>query len=144
MVLEISQSAALSQQDLQGQDMTLAGLNAQTNLTRLQLLYWIGQSFRPDVPIFSTIYTYKILGKVYRDHFNRAFQALVLHSVALRTIIEEREGRPQQRILSARRSNSITWISPANEIPRSTLTPGYPGAPVNCSPWISVCMIRPW
>jgi len=73
-----------------------ADLYGRSNLTRLQILYWVGQSLRRDTPIFNTIYTYTGEGGVERERFERRLRD-VLESDALRMVIEEKEGVPQQR-----------------------------------------------
>ena len=72
-------------------------LYGRSNLTRLQMLYWVGQSLRRDAPIFNTIYTYTVKGAVERGRFEQAFAGMVLESDALRMVIEEEAGVPQQR-----------------------------------------------
>ncbi len=75
-------------------------LYQRSNLSRLQLLYWVGQKLRADAPIFNTILTFTIQGPVDYSHFQRAFQALLDHSDALRTVIEESDGIPQRRVMA--------------------------------------------
>jgi thioesterase domain-containing protein/acyl carrier protein len=75
-------------------------LYERSNLTRLQVLYWVSQSLRRETQIYNTIYTYSILGAVDCDHFTRAFQTLVQQSDSFRTIINEEDGIPQQRVMN--------------------------------------------
>jgi thioesterase domain-containing protein/acyl carrier protein len=72
-------------------------LYGRSNLTRLQILYWVGQSLRRGEPVFNTIYAYEVKGAVEREAFERAFEGMVMESDALRMVIEEDEGVPQQR-----------------------------------------------
>ncbi len=72
-------------------------LYSRSNLTRLQLLYWVGQSLKGELPVFNTIYAYKVKGAVERGAFERAFEGMVLESDAMRMVVEEEEGVPQQR-----------------------------------------------
>ncbi len=74
-------------------------LYSRSNLTRLQLLYWVGQSLKGDLPVFNTIYAYKVKGAVERGAFERAFEGMVLESDAMRMVVEEEDGVPQQRDL---------------------------------------------
>jgi thioesterase domain-containing protein/acyl carrier protein len=74
-------------------------LYSRSNLTRLQLLYWVGQSLKRDLPVFNTIYAYKVKGAVERGAFERAFEGMVLESDAMRMVVEEEDGVPQQRDL---------------------------------------------
>ncbi|MEW6406571.1 MAG: alpha/beta fold hydrolase, partial [Chloroflexota bacterium] len=71
-----------------------------SNLTRLQLLFWVGQRLRPETPLFNTIQIFTIPTAVEPSRFQRAFQALLDHSDALRTVLEEKEGVPQQKVIS--------------------------------------------
>jgi thioesterase domain-containing protein len=70
-----------------------------SNLTRLQALYWVGHSTRAAVPIFNTIYTFTIHGHVEPTHFERAFLSLAQQSDAFRYVFEKEEGVPQQKLL---------------------------------------------
>ena len=71
----------------------------QSNLTRSQLLIWLGQRLNPEAPLYNMVHTFTIKGVINPVKFRQAFQALVDRSDALRTIIEEIEGVPQQRVL---------------------------------------------
>lgn len=73
-------------------------LYERSNLTRLQLLYWLGQNLRPESPLFNTILVFKILSEVDESAFQRAFQATIEHSDALRTVIDEIGGIPQRMV----------------------------------------------
>lgn len=75
-------------------------LYQRSNLTRLQLLYWMGQNLRPDSPLFSNILIFNINTEVDHERFQRAFQATLDHSDALRTVIEEVDGIPQRKVCS--------------------------------------------
>jgi len=77
----------------------LAGSSESTNLTKNQLLMWMDQKSRPDVPLYNIAITYSIAGKVDREHFQKAFQTLLDHSDTLRIVIEEKAGVPRQRVL---------------------------------------------
>jgi len=74
-------------------------LYAGSNLTRNQLLIWTGQKLRPDAPIYNSALSFVIHGKIAQESFQRAFQTLVNSSDALRTVIEERDGIPRQRVI---------------------------------------------
>lgn len=71
-----------------------------SNLTRLQLLFWVGQRLRPEIPLFNTIHIFTIPTDVNPGRFQRAFQVLLDHSDALCTVLEEAEGVPQQKVSS--------------------------------------------
>ncbi|MCI0660912.1 MAG: amino acid adenylation domain-containing protein, partial [Acidobacteria bacterium] len=77
-------------------------LYERSNLTRNQLLIWIGQRLQPDLPLYNnSAYTFLLSSKIDRLHFQKAFQTLVNSSDALRTIIEEIDGAPRQRVLDS-------------------------------------------
>lgn len=68
----------------------------ESNLTKLQFLYWISQVMRPDAAFLNTVIIFDIPGKVDEAAFHLAFEALVKHSDALRTVIVENDGTPQR------------------------------------------------
>jgi amino acid adenylation domain-containing protein len=70
-----------------------------SNLTKHQWLVWLGQKLHPEVPLYNMVVTFTLSGKVDRGHFQKAFQTLVNSSDALRTVIEETDGAPQQKVL---------------------------------------------
>ncbi|HEY2989059.1 MAG TPA: condensation domain-containing protein, partial [Candidatus Binatia bacterium] len=74
-----------------------------SNLTRHQLLIWLGQKFEPDVPLYNVAVTFTLSGGLDPGHFRKAFQTLIDSSDALRTVIEEMDGVPQQRVLESLR-----------------------------------------
>ena len=71
----------------------------ETNLTNSQFLMWLGQKLNPDVPLYNMIQTFTIRGVIDFDRFKQAFEQVVQGSDALRTIINEVNGVPQQQIL---------------------------------------------
>ncbi|MCI0419792.1 MAG: condensation domain-containing protein [Acidobacteria bacterium] len=74
-------------------------LYAGSNLTRNQLLIWTGQKLRPGVPFYDVVFTFLIPCEIDPARFQKAFQTLVNSSDALRTVIEEIDGVPRQRVL---------------------------------------------
>ncbi|GAB4262796.1 MAG: hypothetical protein Kow0080_00460 [Candidatus Promineifilaceae bacterium] len=71
-----------------------------SNLTRLQLLYWVGQALRPDAPIFTGALAFTLSGPLDEARFRKAFAAVVAESDALRTIITIGvDGIPQQIVV---------------------------------------------
>jgi amino acid adenylation domain-containing protein len=72
-------------------------LLAQSNLTRGQFLMWMGQQMNPDVPLYNVVHSYLIEGQIDVGAFQEAFQALVDQNDALRTVIVEVNGVPQQK-----------------------------------------------
>ena len=75
---------------------------ADSNLTASQWLIWVGQKLYPDQPLYNMAMTFDIGGRLNTQRFVRAFQGLVDSSDAMRTVVEEVEGVPQQRIVSGR------------------------------------------
>ena len=71
-----------------------------SNLTKDQLLRWVGQKLWPDVPIYNIAYTFTISSEIKYEHFQKAFQTLINSSDALRTVIQEIDGAPQQRAVA--------------------------------------------
>lgn len=70
-----------------------------SNLTRLQVLYWVGQKMRPASPLFNAILSFAIKGRVDESRFISAFQILLRRSDALRSVIKEIDGVPQLSLL---------------------------------------------
>lgn len=75
------------------------GLYSQTNLTSLQLLYWISQQMRPDSPFLNTCLAFHIHGELDPRRFVWAFQKLIQHSDAFRMVFDDIRGIPRQRVL---------------------------------------------
>ena len=95
------------------------GVNS--NLTTLQLLYWIGQSLRPKSPLFSVVVTFRWNGFIDEKLFSEAFAAVVQQSDALRTVIREEAGVPQ-RIILAEPPQPLRFLDFSEEIdPEATL-----------------------
>ncbi len=72
----------------------------QSNLTQNQFLMWLGQQMNPDVPLYNVVHTFTIHGMLDIDAFGRAFQALVDHNDAFRTIFVAENGVPRQEIIA--------------------------------------------
>ena len=70
----------------------------QSNLTRLQLLYWASQKLRPHAPVFNSTLVFTIDGPIDPAHFDSAWKTLLEETDALRTVIDEVDGLPRQRI----------------------------------------------
>jgi thioesterase domain-containing protein len=81
-----------------------------SNLTRLQLLFWVGQQLRPEVPLFNAINIFTIPTAVDPSRFQKAFQTLLDHSDALRTVLEEKKGIPQQRVIEGGFSDPLDYF----------------------------------
>ena len=72
-----------------------------SNLTRYQMLIWAGQMLHSDTAMFINAGYSIIPIAVDRRHFQRAIEALIKRSDALRTVFEEKDGVPQQRVLDS-------------------------------------------
>lgn len=70
-----------------------------SNLTKAQLVFWLGQKLNPDVPLYNNALGLIIPIRLDAEFFQQAFQKLVQQSDALRTVIEVVEGVPRQRVL---------------------------------------------
>jgi len=81
-------------------DLELERLVEQTNLSKNQLLVWTGQKLFSEVPLYNTAATLTIDKRVDPERFDKAFSKLIAKSDALRTVIEEIDGLPHQRVLS--------------------------------------------
>lgn len=75
------------------------GQDARGNLTNTQFLIWLGQQLNPEAPLYNMIVTFDFEGSIDLAAFRHAFQETVDNSDALRTIIENRDGTPHQRVL---------------------------------------------
>jgi hypothetical protein len=71
-----------------------------SNLTQDQLLIWADQKLQPDVPLYNLAAIFTIQEEIDQYHFRRAFQTLVNCSETMRTVIEEMDGVPQQRVIA--------------------------------------------
>jgi amino acid adenylation domain-containing protein len=77
-----------------------ADISELSNLTRSQFLIWLGQKLAPNDPLYNMIFSFTIRGEIEPEAFRYAFQALIDRSDALRTVIDEHQGIPSQRVLS--------------------------------------------
>ncbi|HET9317367.1 MAG TPA: condensation domain-containing protein, partial [Vicinamibacteria bacterium] len=76
-----------------------AGLAERSNLTLSQLMFWLGQKLQPSSPIFTMVTTFAIHGRVDTAAFGAAVDAVFQGSDALRTVVREVDGVPQQSLL---------------------------------------------
>jgi amino acid adenylation domain-containing protein len=83
----------------------LAELYDHSNLTRNQLIVWLGQKLNGDTPLYNIPYIMNLSGHVEPDHIRNAWRSIVNSSDALRTVFEEDEdGAIHQRVLP-----SVEW-----------------------------------
>jgi thioesterase domain-containing protein len=76
-----------------------SGTVAESNLTDLQYLYWIGHQLRPSATHFNNAFSFTFHTPICSELFARAFGATVCEYDALRTIFKEALGVPQQVVL---------------------------------------------
>ncbi|MEM1126998.1 MAG: amino acid adenylation domain-containing protein [Bacteroidota bacterium] len=67
-------------------------------LTTNQLLMWTGQKLHPTVPLYNMVHTFEITGALDPVLLERAWQALLDRSDALRTVVLDTETTPVQHI----------------------------------------------
>lgn len=70
-----------------------------SNLTKLQMIYWVGQSLRPNSPLFNVIVTFRLNTPIDVALFSEAFATVVKGSDAMRTVVREQDGVPWRTIL---------------------------------------------
>src|SRR5262249_20740304 len=70
-----------------------------SNLTKHQILIWLGQKLHPDVPLYNLCVPFTIPAAIDIEQFQQGFQTLIDRTDVLRTVIEEIDGVPQQRVL---------------------------------------------
>lgn len=70
-----------------------------SNLTKLQMIYWVGQSLRPRSPLFNVIVTFRLNAPIDVKLFSEAFASVARGSDALRTVVHEEAGVPRRIIL---------------------------------------------
>lgn len=73
----------------------------QSNLTEGQLLFWFSHKYQPEAQLYfdRVVTAFTINGQLDRRHFGAAFQKLIRNSDALRTVIVDANGIPQQKVL---------------------------------------------
>lgn len=76
--------------------------NAETvDLTRSQLLLYVGQQLAPDVPLYNMALAFTIRGPLDLDRFQVAWQTAFDQTDALRTVFTEESGTARQKVLPA-------------------------------------------
>lgn len=70
-----------------------------SNLTKNQILFWVGQKLHPSAPLFNMINSFTIRSRIQPALLREGFQSLVNACDALRTVIYELDGVPQQKVL---------------------------------------------
>ncbi|MFA6242478.1 MAG: condensation domain-containing protein, partial [Candidatus Hydrogenedentales bacterium] len=70
-----------------------------SNLTRAQLVFYLGQKLQPTIPLYNNAMVLYIPQAIDPALFARVFQKAIDNTGALRTVIEVVDGAPQQRVL---------------------------------------------
>ena len=69
-----------------------------SGMTRNQALIWLGQEANPDLPVFNEMLVSVIDGVVRHDLFDRAVQAAIDATAALRTVFRRIDGAPVREV----------------------------------------------
>ncbi len=75
-------------------------LEARSNLTRSQFLIWAGQKLAPGNPLYNMGWRFDLPLALNAESFTRAFDNVVQRCDTLRTVVEEVDGTPRQRVLA--------------------------------------------
>ncbi|MEM6963214.1 MAG: amino acid adenylation domain-containing protein [Bacteroidota bacterium] len=70
------------------------------DLTRSQLLIWTGQQISPSSPMYNMALAFELPTQIDETKFVLAFQKLLALCDAMRTVFVEKDGKPQQKILT--------------------------------------------
>ena len=94
---------------------------ANSNLTKLQMIYWVGQSLRPNSPLFNVIVTFRLRTLLDVNVFSEAFASVVRSSDSLRTLIVDEDGVPK-RVIVAEPPEPLEVLDFSSELdPEATL-----------------------
>ncbi|MBE9028849.1 amino acid adenylation domain-containing protein [filamentous cyanobacterium LEGE 11480] len=78
-----------------------AQLAGQSNLTTAQQLLWLGQKLAPESLLYNMAFLFTFDTAIDPTHFQAAWQKLLQCSHTLRSVIEEVDGVPQQRVMQS-------------------------------------------
>jgi amino acid adenylation domain-containing protein len=94
--------------------MTAYGIDRERgNLTNTQFLIWMGQKLNPNAPLYNMILAFDYESEIDIARFCRAFEHVVASSDALRTVVEEVDSAPMQRVLPSM-SNAVEVVDLSN------------------------------
>ena len=71
-------------------------MEQKSNLSRSQILIWLGQAVERKAPLYNSAFAWRLTGDLDIDRFTVAFNQLVIDCDALRTVFEERDSIPVQ------------------------------------------------
>jgi amino acid adenylation domain-containing protein len=92
-----------------------------TGLTRNQFFIWLGKEAAPELPLFNELTVFVLDGRIDRSCFDRAVQAVVDETDALRTIVRRVDGLPRAEVLGRLSSPSSYLDLSAEENPDDAL-----------------------
>ena len=95
----MAQSTTENSTEIAGRSVAPQSVYELSNLTKHQLLIWVDQKLLPGTPVYNNAFTFTFSGQLDPQHFQRAFQAIVDRSDALRTVFDETDGIPQQCVM---------------------------------------------
>lgn len=78
----------------------LGNIREASNLTELQLLYWVGHQLRPSAAHFNNAFAFTFSTAIDPHLFQQAFATAVTEHDVLRTLIHAPEGVPQQQVVT--------------------------------------------
>ncbi|MDJ0579751.1 non-ribosomal peptide synthetase [Crocosphaera sp.] len=78
----------------------MSDIAEKSNLTTSQFMLWLGQKLAPTAPIYNMVLAFTINGEINSLLFQKVFQILINKSDILRTVIEEVNNIPQQKVQS--------------------------------------------
>ena len=84
---------------LQANESAIIEIYRQSNLTQNQILIWLGHKLHFHKPFYNNAVIFTFSKPIIVENFQKAWELLVNSSDTLRTIIEEINGIPQQKVL---------------------------------------------
>ena len=70
-------------------------------LTQSQFSIWMGQKLNPESPLYNMAHVFNIYTSINIEAFKEAFNQLIEHSDALRTVFYDENGEPYQKVHSS-------------------------------------------
>ena len=77
---------------------SIEDLQRRSDLSRSQLLMWLGQEIDPDVPLYNMIQTFRFAGRIDVDAFRASWRSVVARSDSLRTRVSVVDGIPMRTV----------------------------------------------
>ncbi len=89
---------------------SLDELAIRSNLSKSQLMIWMGQQLEPHSPLYNMVLAFHFKKPMNKQVFSQAFIKLVAESDALRTVIEVIDGVPMQRVVAEMQPDEAEYI----------------------------------